>query len=171
MKKVILFATLVVSSLVSAQNYSLGGVYGFGANYLEASKGIEVGIKNFGFVMSKGGFLTEDAFDIEGSVNKLMRGDIVVTGGEYTRIGVLLRNLQIEKNLKFKIGPVIDFEQFIGVLNNGVLYDKNDYRIKLLMGVDFDIPNSNVYFSIGGIFPSMMEDGDTSLLLGGGYRW
>ena len=39
------------------------------------------------------------------------------------------------------------------------------------MGVDFDIPNSNVYFSIGGIFPSMMEDGDTSLLLGGGYRW
>ena len=168
LKNVLVVAALAVSSLLSAQDFSVGGIYSASTSNLDASYGVEIGYKSFGVMFQTGAFL--DEIDINRSVETLMNGGSIITGGTYNRYILFIKGFFTEKEIvAFRLGAGFDQQEVIGARSEYV-FTKDEYSTKILFGLEFNVPETNVYLSASAL--GTVEDPDKfSTIFGLGYRF
>ena len=167
LKNVLVVAALAVSGLVSAQDFNIGGVYSGSTSSVDASYGVELGYKSFGIMIQNGAYLNQ--IDMQSSVEALMNGASVITGGTYTRYNAFVQGYFSEKKtLSFRVGAGLEQKDLIGARSEYV-FTKAESDYTVLFGLGFNIPETNLYISASAI-SSLGIDSNITGAFGFGFR-
>ena len=115
-----------------------------------------------------GAFLDDSSLYI--SIDDILDGKLVTTGGTYSRIGVFLRQIKLKESdpISMRLGAGIQTYDKLGV--QGTRIKRNEgYTTNLITGIEVNVPNSAIYMSFT-VFTDIVEDFGSSAVLGFGFK-